>query len=93
VIRTFIFCVMLSAAARADDSLLVVRVGIKGMVCSFCSIGLKKTFQKQTGVKQVDVSLETKELIVKVEPGVPFTDGFITEKVSDCGFEVTSIKR
>jgi copper chaperone CopZ len=93
MIRNLIFIVMLSGTAWADDSLSVVRVGIKGMVCSFCSIGLKKTFQKQVGVKQVDVSLETKELIVKVETGVPFADGFITEKVSDCGFEVTSIKR
>jgi periplasmic mercuric ion binding protein len=71
----------------------VVTVGIKGMVCAFCSAGLKKTFKKETGVTAVVVSLEKKAMILTVDDTFVMNDEAIQERVKDTGFEASQVTR
>ncbi len=82
-----------SALAFAETTPAVIHVGIRGMVCGFCAVGLKKTFAAQKGVSKVEVSLEKKEIVLTLEPDATLDDATITAKVKDAGYDVTRILR
>ncbi|MGQ0504538.1 MAG: heavy-metal-associated domain-containing protein [Myxococcaceae bacterium] len=80
---------MSSAPALAAE----VQVTIKGMVCSFCATGLKKTLGAEKGIQAVNVSLEKKRVTLQVDPKHAPSDDRIRELVKDAGYDVVSVER
>jgi copper chaperone CopZ len=70
-----------------------VTVTVKGMVCSFCAQGIKKTFMRKDGVEKVDVDLDKKLVTIVTAQGVTLKDSELTESIVDSGYEVVSIER
>lgn len=86
VIASFISMAFADATSR-------ITVGVKGMVCSFCAQGIKKTISRRAGVDHVDVDLDKKLVTVYMKEGSEFPDGDIRETILDAGYEVVSIER
>jgi mercuric ion binding protein len=80
---------LVSRAAYADQ----ITVGVKGMVCSFCAQGIKKTFLRKDGVESVDVDLDKKIVTITTKQGANLTDSDVKESIVDAGYEVLSIDR
>ena len=70
-----------------------VTVTVKGMVCSFCAQGLKKTFSKNENVASVDVDLDHKLVKLKLKEGKATSDAQIETAITDSGFNVEKIVR
>ncbi|MEY4667453.1 MAG: hypothetical protein RL518_152 [Pseudomonadota bacterium] len=80
---------ILSRCAYADE----IKVGVKGMVCSFCAQGIKKTLLRKEGVESVDVDLDRKVVTINTKQGSSLTDSEVRESIVDAGYEVLSIDR
>jgi mercuric ion binding protein len=76
-------------AAFAEE----VTVTVKGMVCSFCAQGIKKTFGKKEDVKAIDVDLEHKIVKLDLKDGSLLSDKEIEETIKDSGYDVEKIER
>ena len=72
---------------------VTVTVTVKGMVCSFCAQGIKKTFMRKDGVEKVDVDLDKKLVTITTSQGVTLKDAELTESIVDSGYEVVMIER
>ncbi len=83
----------IKAHATAPQTEKIIHVGVNGMVCDFCAQTLKKTFGKQPGVKQVDISLEDKLVTLHTAPNSSLSDAEITKLISHAGYAVTTIHR
>lgn len=70
-----------------------ITIGVKGMVCSFCAQGIKKTFSRDKAVEKVDVDLDKKLVFITTAKGQNLSDEVIKETIVDAGYEVTDIKR
>ena len=70
-----------------------ITITVKGMVCSFCAQGLKKTFGKIDDVKKIDVDLENKFVRLDVKDGSLLSDREIEKTIRDAGFDVLKIER
>ena len=70
-----------------------ISVTVKGMVCSFCAQGLKKTFGKKEEVKRIEVDLDNKLVKVETKDGASLSDEEITSTIHDAGFDVVQIER
>ncbi|HEY3131543.1 MAG TPA: cation transporter [Acidobacteriota bacterium] len=46
-----------------------ITLKVEGMTCGGCAIGVKKTLEKQKGVRKADVSFEKGQAIAEVEKG------------------------
>lgn len=68
-------------------------VTVKGMVCSFCAQGIKKTFGKLDSVENTTVDLELKLVTLKLKSGKNLTDDEIKILIHDAGYEVLSVER
>lgn len=80
---------LLPAVAHAEQ----IRVSVKGMVCSFCAQGIKKTFGRKDSVEAVSVDLEKKIVDIKTKKGATLPDTEIRDSIVDAGFEVIQIER
>lgn len=78
-------------AAQAQGP-MAIRVTIKGMVCSFCAVGLKKTLGSEKSIHKIHVNLESKKVTLEVDPSAPPTDKRLRELVKDAGYDVLSIE-
>jgi copper chaperone CopZ len=74
---------------RADE----VTITVKGMVCSFCAQGIKKTFGKNEKVTAVNVDLEKKLVKVETRDGESISDEELRKTINDAGYDVLEIKR
>ena len=83
--------VMINAARAAGPT--QITIGVKGMVCSFCAQGIKKTISRHKGVHSVNVDLDKKLVTVFMNGDDEFSDNEIRETIVDSGFEVVSIER
>lgn len=70
-----------------------ITIAVKGMVCSFCAQGIKKTISRREGVQKVDVDLDKKLVTVYTKGDYQFSDDEIRETIVDAGYEVVSIER
>lgn len=70
-----------------------IKVTVKGMVCSFCAQGIKKTFLKNDKVKNINVDLDSKLVAIETKDGAALGDEEITSTIKDAGYEVLSIER
>ena len=80
-------------AAPAAVYAEAVTITVKGMVCSFCAQGIKKTFGKIADVKQVDVDLEKKLVTLDLKEGSTLSDEQIENTIEDAGYDVLKIER
>ena len=64
----------------------VLEVQVKGMTCPFCAYGIEKNLSKLPGVKQAQVSLETKKARVAMQPGQAPDEAAVREVIIDSGF-------
>jgi copper chaperone CopZ len=71
----------------------LVEVQVNGMVCDFCAQSLTKVLQKKDSVEKVDISLETKLMIITQAEGKTISDEEVTEAVTWAGYDIASIKR
>ncbi len=84
------------AAEKATEKKLgeTVLVNVKGLVCDFCAVGLKKTFGKKTPeVNSIDVSLKEQKIILYFEKDKTLADEKITKLIKDNGYNIVSIVR
>jgi copper chaperone CopZ len=70
-----------------------IKIEVKGMVCSFCAQGIKKTFMRKDGVEKVDVDLDKKIVTITTKQGASLRDGDVTDSIVDAGYEVIKIER
>jgi len=70
-----------------------VDVKVKGMVCSFCSTGVEKTFNAQKEVKKVHVDMDKKLVTIDFKDGNELSNEKITKLIEDSGFNVAEIKQ
>lgn len=70
-----------------------VVVTLKGLVCSFCAQGVKKTLSREPGVEKVEVDLDKKVATITTGNEQGLTDAKIRELMTDSGYEVVEIKR
>lgn len=90
-LTTFLLPLLLfvSSAVHAEE----VKVIVKGMVCSFCAQGVKKTFEKYPDVLDASVDLETKIVTLQLKEGTTMTDSEIEQAITDAGYAVEKIER
>lgn len=86
LLSTFILFPTLASAEE-------VMVTVKGMVCSFCAQGIKKTFGKLDSVKSVYVDLDKKIVTLQTQDSKPLSDEEIKRTINDAGYDVLSIER
>ena len=70
-----------------------ITVTVKGMVCSFCAQGIKKTFGKNERVAGVEVDLDHKIVKLNLKEGAELGDKEIEQTINDAGFDVLKIER
>jgi mercuric ion binding protein len=70
-----------------------ISVKVKGMVCSFCSTGVEKTFSKRKEVNKVSVDMEKKLVSITLNDNSKMKDELITKLITDSGFNVAEIER
>lgn len=75
--------------AQAEE----ITITVKGMVCSFCAQGIKKTFGKNENVKSIDVDLNQKLVTVETKKDLTISDKDIEQTIKDAGYEVLKIER
>lgn len=68
-----------------DGSGDVVEISVFGMACSYCQDTVETVIEDLEGVHGVDVSLETGQALVRVEPGLGPEE--LIETVRSVGYE------
>lgn len=87
LLMTTVFFNPIAAQAEA------VTITVKGMVCSFCAQGIKKSFGKNENVKDANVDLDQKVVKLEFKEGKSLKDEEIKGVINDAGFEVVNIDR
>jgi mercuric ion binding protein len=80
---------LFSSTAYAEK----ISITVKGMVCSFCAQGIKKTFERKNGVEKVEVDLDKKIVTISSAQGATLSDDDIKKAIKDAGYEVLTIER
>lgn len=89
MVVAFVVAAVVSSVAHAEQ----IKIEVKGMVCSFCAQGIKKTFMRKDGVENVDVDLDKKIVTLTTKQGATLKDSDVTESIVDAGYEVIKIER
>lgn len=76
-----------SHAAKRSD----ITVGLKGLVCDFCTLALNKTFKRHKAVASTYVDLDNKLLSVELNEGQTLSNTDIIKMVKNAGYTVTNI--
>lgn len=94
--KKYIAHIVFSASLLSFSSVALaeqVTVTVKGMVCSFCAQGIKKTFGKLESVKNVEVDLDKKFVKLDLKDNATLSDEVIKEAINDAGYEVEKMER
>lgn len=83
-----LICLFLSLGVKAE----VIKVKIKGMVCSFCSMGLIKRAENNPKVEKVAISLLDNEMQI-ISKKESLSNLEVEAIVKEAGFAVISIER
>lgn len=89
MVGTFVVAAVVSSVAHAEQ----IKVEVKGMVCSFCAQGIKKTFMRKDGVENVEVDLDKKIVTITTKQGATLNDADVKDSIVDAGYEVIKIER
>jgi mercuric ion binding protein len=85
MITTLLLTTGMSLASEADET---VAFDVEKMTCATCPIAVRKAMQRVDGVKEVEVSLESKSAVVTFDPSVT-TAIEIGQASTDVGFLAT----
>jgi copper chaperone CopZ len=77
------------AWAKASE----VNVKVKGMVCGFCAQGIEKKFKAHEAVDGIKVSLNEKQVSLKLKEGKTLPDETIKKFLTESGYNVEKIER
>ncbi len=82
-----------SSAQKATQPAQTEKVMLKvdGMTCGGCAIGVKKTLEKQKGVRKAEVSFEKGQAIAEVEKGKVKPED-LAAAVTKFGYKATVLK-
>ena len=70
-----------------------ITITVKGMVCSFCAQGIKRTFKQNENVRDIQVDLDKKLVHIETKDGTTISDEALRQAITDSGFDVVSIVR
>lgn len=70
-----------------------VSVKVNGMVCSFCSQGIKKKFEGEKAVEKVEVNLDEKWVKLDLKDKQKLEDDKIKSLITEAGYNTVSIER
>ena len=70
-----------------------IKVGVKGMVCSFCAQGIEKKFKGEEAVSKIDVKLEQHLVTLSIRDGKSIAYAQIQKLLQDAGYTVDTIER
>lgn len=94
---TFAALALLAGPARAEHTgagqIHDITVKVNGLVCDFCAQALKKVFGKISGVENVDVNLDTHEVILVLADNTDIPDEEVRKLITDSGYNVVEIIR
>ena len=65
-----------------------VRIGVDGLTCNLCAIGLERSLRKIEGVASVRVTLEDELAVVKLKAGAVFDRRLLDGAIKDAGQQV-----
>ena len=88
-INLVVLALILTSSLQATG----ITIHISGMVCAFCSQGLKKKFAPVAGIEKVTVNLDKQLVKLDVKEGQDVSDETIKALVTQSGFAVESIDR
>ncbi len=80
---------LLPSASWAEQ----VTIAVRGMVCSFCAQGIKRTLMQNENVKDIHVDLDKKLVRIETKDGTTISDEALRQAIIDSGFDVVSIAR
>ena len=80
---------MMSSTVFAEK----MEVKVKGMVCSFCTNGVEKTFKAREEVKSIKVDMDEKLVSIDFKDQKTMSDDLVKKLITDAGFNVASVKR
>ncbi len=90
LLYTFVVALILSPlVAQAEQ----ITVTVKGLVCTFCAQGIKKSFMREEQVKNIAVDMETKKVTIETKGSSTISDEALRSIIKDAGFEVIEIER
>lgn len=70
-----------------------IKVGVNGMVCSFCAQGITKKFKSEPSIDRVDVKLSEKLVKLTLKDSQDIPDQRIKEILQQSGYNVEKIER
>ena len=70
-----------------------IQVKIGAMVCSMCAQGITKKFKSRPEVKDLEVNMDTKTVIIKTHEGKDLKDSEVFQLVKEAGYHADDIKR
>lgn len=92
-LSTIIIAIFFGTAIMAAEPTPNIRVITKGVVCSFCAQGLKKSFKAEPAVNQITFDSEFNYLDLELKKGQSISDEDIRKVVTDAGYIVEKIIR
>lgn len=70
-----------------------INVKVSGMVCSLCGQGIKKKFLQRKEVKSIEVNMDDKVVLIKIDDTQDISDDEIKKIITEAGYNVTNIER
>lgn len=80
----------LSSPALAATS---YKIGVNGMVCSFCAQGIEKRLSAMPQTAAVFIDLKQRIVAMELKPGATVDEQLIKKEIIDSGYDVTQIER
>lgn len=90
IIAVIALSALLSTSALAATS---YKIGVNGMVCSFCAQGIEKRLSDVPQTAAVFIDLKQKVVAMELKPGANVDEQVIKKEIIDSGYDVTRIEK
>ncbi|MGA0882694.1 MAG: heavy-metal-associated domain-containing protein [Burkholderiaceae bacterium] len=90
IIAVIALSALLSTSALAATS---YKIGVNGMVCSFCAQGIEKRLSDMPQTAAVFIDLKQKVVAMELKPGANVDEQVIKKEIIDSGYDVTRIEK
>jgi mercuric ion binding protein len=84
---------LLTFANITNASAKFITIDVKGLVCEFCAVTIKKNFMKKEQVKKVTVDLVNGKVFIDLKEGQNLSDQVISELIINNGYNLSKIIR
>jgi len=91
--KKFIFIVIALVQSTFLFAENQIKIGVNGMVCSFCIQGIEKKFKKLEQLESINVDLNTKLVTLQLKGEETISDETIKNLITEAGYNVTKIER